>query len=179
MNVTIEQRKSKDGYRWRAIADNGEIVAESGEAYSRKTDLRRALKGLAGAVLRILTCVMLVLVGAGCANLGNGMVDIPGVGAIPIENIAGAMDAGAPGSGDILRGGEAQLQAALGRTPPGPFGSLPYTVERQVVLKSGVVIKQDEIEKILEILTPTTPNPIIRVVAPEDFLTVPVATNAP
>jgi uncharacterized protein YegP (UPF0339 family) len=28
--------RAEDGWRWRAIADNGEIVSESGEAYENK-----------------------------------------------------------------------------------------------------------------------------------------------
>lgn len=40
--------KSKDGYRWRLTSTNGRTVAESGEAYSRKRDLKRVVAGLAG-----------------------------------------------------------------------------------------------------------------------------------
>lgn len=29
---------AEDGWRWRLVARNGRIVAESGEAYSRRTD---------------------------------------------------------------------------------------------------------------------------------------------
>lgn len=34
---------AKDGFRWRAIARNGNIVAESGEAYATKFNAGRAL----------------------------------------------------------------------------------------------------------------------------------------
>lgn len=34
---------AKDGYRWRLLARNGRIIAESGEAYTRKRDVYRAL----------------------------------------------------------------------------------------------------------------------------------------
>ena len=32
--------KAADGYRWRLVAANGRIVADSGEAYTRKFDAR-------------------------------------------------------------------------------------------------------------------------------------------
>lgn len=35
--------KAKDGYRWRLKTRNGRIVAESGEAYTRRADAVRAL----------------------------------------------------------------------------------------------------------------------------------------
>lgn len=35
--------KAKDGWRWRLKAANGRIVAESGEAYTRKGDARKAM----------------------------------------------------------------------------------------------------------------------------------------
>lgn len=34
--------KAADGYRWRLVAANGRIVADSGEAYTRKRDAYRA-----------------------------------------------------------------------------------------------------------------------------------------
>ena len=41
MNGTVEVYRGSDGWRWRAIARNGEIVA-TGEAYSRKWSAKRA-----------------------------------------------------------------------------------------------------------------------------------------
>jgi len=38
--------KSEDGWRWRLKAANGEIVADSGEAYTRRTDVKRAIRML-------------------------------------------------------------------------------------------------------------------------------------
>lgn len=35
--------RAKDGWRWRLLARNGRIIAESGEAYTRKRDALRAL----------------------------------------------------------------------------------------------------------------------------------------
>jgi uncharacterized protein YegP (UPF0339 family) len=35
--------QAKDGWRWRLKAANGRIVAESGEAYTRERDARRAM----------------------------------------------------------------------------------------------------------------------------------------
>jgi uncharacterized protein YegP (UPF0339 family) len=36
--------KAKDGYRWRAVAQNKKILADSGEAYSTKGNAKTALK---------------------------------------------------------------------------------------------------------------------------------------
>lgn len=41
-----EIRKAKDGWRWRVRAGNRRIVAESGEAYSRKSGVLRAIQSL-------------------------------------------------------------------------------------------------------------------------------------
>lgn len=35
--------KSKNGWRWRVIAANGNVLANSGQGYSRKCDCVRAL----------------------------------------------------------------------------------------------------------------------------------------
>jgi len=35
--------QARDGWRWRLVAANGRIIAESGEAYTRKHDVERAL----------------------------------------------------------------------------------------------------------------------------------------
>ncbi len=40
MNVQVYE--AGDGWRWRIRTKNGRIVAESGEAYSRERDARRA-----------------------------------------------------------------------------------------------------------------------------------------
>jgi uncharacterized protein YegP (UPF0339 family) len=40
--MKIEVYKSKDGWRWRAVARNGKITADSGEAYTRECDAKRA-----------------------------------------------------------------------------------------------------------------------------------------
>ncbi len=39
--MKVRFRKAKDGWRWRVQAANGRIVAESGEAYTRKRDAER------------------------------------------------------------------------------------------------------------------------------------------
>ncbi len=46
---TAELFKSEDGWRFRLIASNGEVIAAS-EAYSRKIDARNAAKALAPVV---------------------------------------------------------------------------------------------------------------------------------
>lgn len=40
--MDIEIYRARDGWRWRARMKNGRIVAESGEAYTRKRDAFRA-----------------------------------------------------------------------------------------------------------------------------------------
>ena len=41
--TTFRIYQGRDGWRWRAVRANGRIVADSGEAYTRKGDARRAL----------------------------------------------------------------------------------------------------------------------------------------
>jgi len=48
--MKFEIYPAKDGYRWRLVAKNGEIIADSGEAYTRRPDARRAAKLVKGAV---------------------------------------------------------------------------------------------------------------------------------
>lgn len=43
--------KARDGYRWRLVARNGRLIADSGEAYSRKADAKRAVWRLHEAVM--------------------------------------------------------------------------------------------------------------------------------
>ena len=43
--------KARDGWRWRLVARNGRTVADSGEAYSRKADAKRAAWRLHEAVI--------------------------------------------------------------------------------------------------------------------------------
>ena len=40
--TTFEIYRARDGWRWRAKRANGRIVADSGEAYTRKNDAHRA-----------------------------------------------------------------------------------------------------------------------------------------
>lgn len=42
-----------DGWRWRLVAMNGRIVADSGEAYKRKRNAVQAAQSLAAAVIRL------------------------------------------------------------------------------------------------------------------------------
>lgn len=42
--------KAEDGFRWRALARNKKIIAESGEAYVRPSGCRKALKRLIEAI---------------------------------------------------------------------------------------------------------------------------------
>lgn len=42
--MKFELYEGKDGWRWRLVAKNGRIVADSGEAYHGQGNARRALK---------------------------------------------------------------------------------------------------------------------------------------
>lgn len=46
MNYQFEIYESDDGWRWRLVASNGNIVADSGEAYSSKGNAKRAVRSL-------------------------------------------------------------------------------------------------------------------------------------
>ncbi len=35
---------SPDGYRWRAVASNGKIIAQGTQGYSRRVDIKRMLR---------------------------------------------------------------------------------------------------------------------------------------
>jgi len=50
--TTFRIYRARDGWRWRAVRANGRIVADSGEAYTRKADARRAVWRFIGAVDR-------------------------------------------------------------------------------------------------------------------------------
>jgi uncharacterized protein YegP (UPF0339 family) len=39
---TLTIYKARDGWRWRLVAKNGHCVADSGEAYTRRSDALRA-----------------------------------------------------------------------------------------------------------------------------------------
>lgn len=41
--------KAKDGWRWRLVAANGKIIAESGEAYTREADAERGFETVRAA----------------------------------------------------------------------------------------------------------------------------------
>lgn len=43
---TLTLYKAKDGWRWRLVAPNGKLTAESGEAYKRRYDCREAAERL-------------------------------------------------------------------------------------------------------------------------------------
>jgi uncharacterized protein YegP (UPF0339 family) len=46
--------KARDGWRWRLLAGNGRLIAESGEGYTRRRDAVRAVR----TVLRIVGCYL-------------------------------------------------------------------------------------------------------------------------
>ena len=50
----LERYSDKSGqWRWRLVAANGRIVADSAEAYTRKRDLERAISAMVAAVASI------------------------------------------------------------------------------------------------------------------------------
>ena len=49
--MTFRVYQSQDGWRWRLVGANGEIVAQ-GEAYTRKADALRAVRRLKSEVWR-------------------------------------------------------------------------------------------------------------------------------
>ena len=48
--MKIKVYKAKDGWRWRAVARNGKITADSGEAYTREAGATRARAAFIWAV---------------------------------------------------------------------------------------------------------------------------------
>lgn len=46
----ITYQDNGGGWRWRLVASNGRIVADSGEAYTRKADVKRAIRGVIAGV---------------------------------------------------------------------------------------------------------------------------------
>ena len=40
--MKIETYKAKDGWRWRAVARNGNITADGAEAYANESNVKRA-----------------------------------------------------------------------------------------------------------------------------------------
>lgn len=134
--------------------------------------------------MKYMVFVLLLALGSGCASmkqaatervdLGDGLIfDL-----VPVGPAFAAADKAAPGSGAVLRLIESDLKSKRD-AKLGPFGGLPYTTARQVILKTGVVIQEDEIAKIVRIRTPIVPAPVIDVVEPADYGTQPAATVPP
>lgn len=112
----------------------------------------------------------------GCASpwkFGDGKI-----GPVSVDTVAGAADLARPGTGALIRHGETTLQNVMG-VKVGPFGGLPYTTQRQVILLDGTIITDAQIAKIIEILTPVMPAAIVRTVLPADYVTVPVTNSTP
>jgi len=120
-----------------------------------------------------------LIVGCKSADLGaikDGLGDGKLANTVPITAIADAAEVARPGSKAIILAAEAQLKALTGKVEQGPFGGLPYTTTRQVVLKDGTRISEEQIAQIIEILTPVVPAAIVRVVLPADYTTSTVET---
>jgi hypothetical protein len=119
-------------------------------------------------------CAMLKQEAASRVDLGDGMVfDVIPVGAA----VTGA-NAVVPGSGAVLDKIEKRL-AAKREAKLGPFNGLPYTTTRSVILKTGVVIPESDIAKIVETLTPIVPAAVTRVIDPASLRSYAVASPAP
>ena len=50
--TTFRIYRARDGWRWRAVRTNGRVVADGGEAYTRKAGARRAVWRFIAAVDR-------------------------------------------------------------------------------------------------------------------------------
>lgn len=50
----VETYRAKDGYRWRLKAENGKIIAESGEAYTEANDAREGFDRVAKRILELI-----------------------------------------------------------------------------------------------------------------------------
>lgn len=113
-------------------------------------------------------------------DLGDGMIfDL-----VPVSLGSKAADAAYPGSGKIIDAIEAKLKGQRD-AKLGPFNGLPYTTQRQVVLKADLaaklgraILSEQEIENIIEVLTPIVPGSITRVIEPKNFGTKTVAPVA-
>ncbi len=55
MSARWEVWQAKDGWRWRLKSSNGRIIAESGEAYSRRADVYKAVKRVTTVVFNATT----------------------------------------------------------------------------------------------------------------------------
>ena len=50
--TTFRIYRARDGWRWRAVRANGRVVADGGEAYTRKAGARKAVWRFIGAIDR-------------------------------------------------------------------------------------------------------------------------------
>ena len=117
--------------------------------------------------------VVLAMFSTGCAQLREGIGNGRVFGVVDVDDAAKAVDKLYPGSGSALRAISSGAADLTGKTPIGPFGGLPYTIRRDVVLTDGTRIPEERIAQIVETLTPVVPAAIVRVVAPASFATAP------
>lgn len=47
-----EYRDKAGGWRWRIVARNGRITADSGQGYSNRADMRRAVRRMMGGTFK-------------------------------------------------------------------------------------------------------------------------------
>jgi len=52
-SMKLDIYEAKDGWRWRLVAANGQIMADSAEAYTREHDAARAFDTLRAAFLEV------------------------------------------------------------------------------------------------------------------------------
>jgi hypothetical protein len=135
---------------------------------------------------KFLIVVCMGLAAMGCASFQKAVSDRvdPGdgkvLGVVPVDLVSEGADAAAPGSGKIVGRIEEALKARR-EAKLGPFNGMAFTTRREIILKDGTSITEEKIAKIIETLTPIVPEPVVRVITPAQFVTVPqvepVSTN--
>ena len=127
-------------------------------------------------VLKVIAVVVLAVVAGGCASLTKGLGDGKIAGVVDVGAIAGAANLVRPGTGDAINTGEAALANAMGK---GPFGNLPYTVERTGTLKDGRQFTEADIADLRETYTPIVPDAIVKQIPASRLWDAPTPTNTP
>lgn len=58
MTATVSLYRARDGWRWRLVAPNGRILADSGEAYTRKAGAAKGCTRAAQAMCALVASVV-------------------------------------------------------------------------------------------------------------------------
>ncbi len=124
--------------------------------------VRRQAKAMRVLILLAAVITTAVLL-SGCktfnmaGTLGNGMIDVPGYGQIPVAKAATWMNAKVPGAGDAFLAGDRTLiyliaKPAVSNAPP-----LPMRVELNGQLKNGTTFTPADIAHLTRTKTPIAP----------------------